>query len=205
MDGGTNPGLPGTGGGTMLRLYAAFSLPSHAARPLHDWSCRIAGSDEALHVVDAHDLHVTYAFLGDVVEDYVPAVAAALDSVAFSIPGPTGMRIDGVDRFGGGRVLGIDVHVELHAVLDTARDRFLASIAPYVPMADHRAWRPHCSLLRARGATELPDRDAIAAVQLERLEWIVPDLRLYASLPGPSGTLHRCLHAVPLGEPVLRD
>ena len=194
-----------SGGGVALRLYAALAVTDDAAAQLHDWAETVAAGRDDLRVGDRDDLHVTFAFLGDVVEEYVPVVAAALDAAAFSIPGPTAAIVDGVDRFGSGRVLGVDVELELHAMLDVARDRFLDALLPYAPHADRRAWRPHASLVRTRGDAQLPTHEALAAHPLGRVDWVIPDLRLYASLPGPDGTLHRQLHAVPLGEPVLHD
>ncbi|MCB0879688.1 MAG: hypothetical protein KDC46_12015 [Thermoleophilia bacterium] len=205
MGDGTKLTVGTSGGGVLLRLYAALPVTQPAAGRARDWAERLAAGVPDAQVADEHDLHVTFGFLGDVAEEYVPAVASALDAAAFSVPGPTSCTVDGVEPFGGGRVLGATIDVDLHAVLDSARDRFIDSVRPYAPHVDQRAWRPHLSLVRVPRGTALPNVRGAAALPDERIGWIAPELRLYASLPAPGGSVHRVLHAVPLGTPALQD
>lgn len=146
-------------------------------------------------------MHVTWSFLGDVAEEYVPAVATALGSAAHEMHGPVRCTTGAVESFGGGRVLAATVDVDLLAVLDAVRDRFQLAVAAYAPQLDRRPWHPHVSIVRA------PNRsiDALGPLPpLSASSWVAGELQLYASLPGPDGRQHRLLHAVPMGEPVHR-
>lgn len=194
-----------SGGGVTLRLFAALRIGASAATELHAWAhdaLRSAGVPERdATLVDPTQYHVTWAFLGDVVEEHVPAVARAIERAASEVPGPTSCRVVGAGQYGSGRVLGADVDVELLPLLDAARDHLLDTIHPYAPAADERSWRPHVTLIRARGGTRLPDR-LLTEPTPPAAAWIAPELRLLASLPAPGGRAHRVLHAVPFGTTV---
>jgi RNA 2',3'-cyclic 3'-phosphodiesterase len=194
-----------SGGGVSLRLFCALPVPLEHARTLASHAELLAVDDQGLFAGDAEDLHVTFAFLGEVTEEYVPAIADAVDAAAFTIPGPTGCAIRHVDSYGSGRVLAVDVEVELHALLDHARDQLLDAVRAYAPGLDQRPWRPHLSLLRATRGAKLPDVEARVQQQLARLRWVAGELRLIASLPGPTGPTYRQVHAVPFGKPALRE
>lgn len=200
-----NAPLPASGGGVQLRLFAALAMPAEQASRIVDVTEAIATGAPAARVTDPDDLHVTFAFVGAVAEEHVPAIATALDAAALEVPGATGCTVQSTAPFGGGRVLGADVDVELHAVLDAARDRFVQSIRPYAPHVDDRPWRPHLSLLRVPRGTALPEPSPAQSAALANARWIAGDVRLFASLPSPSGTTYRQLHAAPLGAPSLRD
>jgi 2'-5' RNA ligase len=192
----------GTGGGTTLRLFTALHVPNAQAEQLFDVADAMSATFEAGRALDSSTMHLTWAFLGDVAEEYVPVVAQALDAAAIDVPGPTLCTASTYDSFGRGRVLGAEVEVELLAMLDAVRDRFLDSVAPYAPQLDRRAWRPHVSILRASRNETLPEAMFARSALPSPVQWVSSDLRLYASLPSPVGTQHRMLHAVPLGAPV---
>jgi RNA 2',3'-cyclic 3'-phosphodiesterase len=194
-----------SGGGVSLRLFCALPVPQEHARTLASHADLLAADEPDLHPGVAEDLHVTFAFLGEVSEEYVPAIADALDAAAYSIPGPTGCAVRGVDAYGAGRVLAVDVDLELHSLLDRARDQLLDAVRAYAPALDQRPWRPHLSLLRATRGAQLPFVDARVQHQLARLRWVAGELRLFASLPGPTGPTYRQLHVVPFGEHALRE
>lgn len=193
-----------SGGGVALRLFTALHVPSDEATRLADVAEAIATRTSGARPVQAGELHVTYAFLGDVAEEYVPAVAGALDAAAFAVPGPTSCTLGQPALLGNGRALTLDVALDLHAVLDAARDTFVDAVQAYAPDVDRRPWRPHVTLLRTRSAGSMDRavdelRDAVPTST-----WVSPELRLYASLPGLTGRIHKVLHAVPFGTPVAR-
>lgn len=191
-----------SGGGIELRLFAALHVPHEHASVLADIGEALAGCTNGARAIPAEQLHVTWAFLGDVAEEYVPAVASALDGAAFAVPGPTSCSLGEPTVLGGGRALTLEVLPDLLAVLDAARDSFVNAVQSYAPHVDRRPWRPHVTLLRTRSQRSM----ARAIDQLRSLAptatWVSPELRLYASLPGPTGHLHRLLHAVPFGTAV---
>jgi 2'-5' RNA ligase len=193
-----------SGGGVELRLFAALHVPTDHARALADVAEAIAERVPGARPMPVEELHVTFAFLGDVAEEYVPAVAGALDAAAFQVPGPTSCTLGQPELMGGGRALTLDVSLDLHAVLDAARDVFVDSMLAYAPHADRRPWHPHVTLLRTRSeAATTRAAEALRAVAPSGT-WVSPELRLYASLPGPTGRIHKVLHAVPFGTPVAR-
>jgi 2'-5' RNA ligase len=154
--------------------------------------------------VPSEELHVTFAFLGDVAEEYVPAVAGALETAASAVPGPTACSVGEPVVLGGGRALTLDVSLDLHAMLDAARDSFVDSVHAYAPHLDLRPWHPHVTLLRTRSTTSMERALDELRSRTPRESWVSGELGLYASLPGPTGRLHKVLHAVPLGLPVPR-
>ncbi len=191
-----------SGGGVQLRLFAALHVPREHASALADISEALAGRTSGATAVPVGELHVTWSFLGDVAEEYVPAVASALDSAAFAVPGPTACSLGEPTLLGGGRALTLEVSLDLLAVLDAVRDSFVNAVQAYAPHVDRRPWHPHVTLLRTR--TQQSMSRAIEELRLlaPSATWVSPELRLYASLPGPTGHLHKLLHAVPFGAPV---
>ncbi len=192
-----------SGGGVTLRLFAAMHVSADPARRMVEHVEQALTQLGPAEVLESDSLHLTWAFLGDVTEEVVPAVVAAFEASVADVPGPTACTPTGAETFSGDRVLGLSVDVELLTLLDAARDRFLQTVAPYAPQLDERAWRPHVSVLRTHGQRRLPVHAAASVLPLPAgISWIAPDLRLYASLPAPAGRIHRVLHAVPFGEVV---
>ncbi len=196
----------GSGGGVALRLFAALAVSADTAVQIHAIGETIADQADDVRALDSDSMHVTFAFLGDVSEEYVPAVAASLDAAAMTLPGPVACSLRGTRPFGNGRVLGADVELDLLALLSNARDQFIDSVAPYAPSVDRRAWHPHLSILRSKSGSELPIPAEDAVRTIGRIGWVAGTLHLFASLPAPGGaTTHRELHAVPLGQAVLGE
>lgn len=191
-----------SGGGVELRLFAALHVPRERAAALADIGEALAERTNGATAVPVDQLHVTWSFLGDVAEEYVPAVASALDGAAFAVPGPTACALGEPTLLGNGRALTLEVSLELLAVLGAARDSFVNAVQAYAPNVDRRPWHPHVTLLRTRSEQSMTRAiDELRSIS-PTASWISPELRLYASLPGPTGHLHKLLHAVPFGTPV---
>jgi 2'-5' RNA ligase len=187
-----------------LRLFVALHVPADQAERLVDRAESIARGSDEVRVPDASTIHVTWAFLGSVDESHLPEIARALDAAAAEVPGPTLCSVGLAQSFGGGRVLGADVEIELLAPLGAARDAFLGDVAPLAPHADHRPWHPHVTILRTRRSLRrLPAHvHEHVGTQVASGNWVAGELRLYASLPGPDGSQHRVLHAAAFGAHV---
>lgn len=194
-----------SGGGMKLRLFASIAVPAAVARPLAGISEDVASRTRGAVAVTQGDLHVTFAFLGPVAEEYVPAVAAALEDAARTVPGPVACTLTGTAPFGGGRVLGATVDVDLLAVLSTVREGLLDAVRPYAPDLDERGWHPHVSLVRAPRDSEIDMPDARTLQRIVGATWVASGLTLLASLPGPAATFYRHVHEVPFGEHALLD
>lgn len=183
-----------------LRLFAALHVANEHAGQLADLGDAISERVDGLRPVPADQLHVTFAYMGDVVEDYVPAVAAALDAVAADVPGPTACILGAPVVLGAGHALALEVECDLHVLLDAARDVFVETVQAYAPTVDRRPWHPHLTVLRGE------EQDAVEQARLALIEhrptatWVSSEFRLYASLPSPNGRLHKLLHSVPFGH-----
>lgn len=191
-----------TGTSVQLRLFVAMAVPADPARQLAGYAEELAAESSSARMTDPAAMHFTFAFLGDVAEDDVEEVVDRLEDVAIEVPGPALCSIARLSAFAGGRVLGVEVDVDLLTVLDAGRDRFLDAVANVAPGADRRAWRPHVTIVRTRRGAMLPVRAADDVPPPPAVSWVVPELGLYASLPGPAGHQHRMLHAVPFGARV---
>ena len=186
----------GSGGGVALRLFAALALPPPVARELAEHAVSLVGCLPDAEAGEAHHMHLTFAYLGDVPEELLSIVAGALDEVARDIPGPVHCVTRALGLFGSGRVLGADINIDLLTSLGSARDRLLMQMRPYAPQLDDRPWRPHISLARARHETIALHGTMVLP---STMSWVSSALELHASLPAPGGRMHRQLHAVPLG------
>ncbi len=191
-----------TGGGAALRLFAALEVPAGMQRTLADLAEGASDSTDDARALAAEQLHVTFAFLGNVSEDYVPAVASALETAAASVPGAIACTLGEPALLGGGRALALDVTLDLHAVADAARDAFVDAVRTYAPGLDDRAWRTHLTVARTRTRPSERTLEVLERGLVERT-FVSPELRLYASLPGPTSRIHKVLHAVPFGAPAL--
>lgn len=193
-----------SGGGVTLRLFVAMELAPEPAVALARYAGALAEGHDDLRPLASDALHLTWAFLGDVAEEHVPAVARSLEVASSTVPGPTACSVAGVRAYGSGRVLGVEIDVELLTLLDAARDGFLRAVAPYAHGLDQRAWLPHVSVARARGRRTLPAALVDGPPQPPAATWIAPGLALYASLPAPDGRQHRRVHAFDFGAAVAR-
>jgi 2'-5' RNA ligase len=190
--------------GERLRLFVALGVPEREAEELADLAHLLAGRGIDARANGARELHVTLSFCGNVATSDLEVVVEAMHRAASAIPGPCRCALRHPDAFGHGRVLGVDVAIDLHAVLDPVRDRFLVDVADVAPQVDQRPWRPHLSLIRVGRRGTLPVVDDEVRDRLARTAWVAQELRLYASLPGPAGSTYRVIHAARLGAPTRR-
>ncbi|MCW2956593.1 MAG: 2-5 ligase [Thermoleophilia bacterium] len=189
-----------SGGGVALRLFVALPVDANATDLLLGYGERVASAHPGARVYDADSLHVTVAFLGDVPEEHVPAMAHIVDDAARGIPGATALTTTGAGIYGSGHALAVDVDADLLVLLSAARDRILTATTPWAPGTDQRAWHPHATVARA-GAGALFTQDVLDRVGMPpALTWLAPELRLYASLPGLGSRQRRVLHVARLGS-----
>lgn len=198
-------GARSSGGGVALRLFAAVRVPSEQARELAERAELLAEHASGARALTSDQLHLTFAYLGDVAEEHVPAVATALEAAARSITGPTSVTLGEPTQLGDGTALAFEASLDLHVLVDTARDRFIDAVVPYALDVERRPWHPHVTILRTRTNTSMQRVLDTLADGAPARSWVASELQLIASLPGPSGRLHKVLHSVPLGSPVPRQ
>jgi len=186
-----------------LRLFAAVYPPAPAVEHLVSFVSGLrvglaAAEGVNTRLARADTLHVTMAFLGDVADDRLTAVTAAL---ARAVDGPApSVCLTGGGRFGRGAFtvlwtgLGGDVDA-LRGLAGTLRRSLKKARLPH----DDRPWKPHLTIARPgdrldRAAIDA-DRAALAAYRGP--VWPAAEVVLMRSHLGPRPTYDR-LAAWPL-------
>ena len=174
----------------MIRLFTAIALPD-------DLRARIAALEAGVHGarwVAGDNLHITLRFIGEVAEDRVDDIVAALDEVrgrAFTVvPG-------GAGHFGNGRKLrsiwvGIESSPEIAALHDKVDHALVRTGLP----PEGRKYTPHVTVARLNGAKRghvlkwLEANGGFVALPFEARSFV-----LYESRMGRGGSVY-----VPLAE-----
>ena len=190
-----------------MRLFVGIELPP-AARAQIDAAVaklrsRLGRSCPKLDArwVESDKLHVTLWFLGEVADDRVPAVLAALGppfrTAAFSL------QISHFGAFpptGPARIIWMAIPhggAELRALNAETSDRF----APLGFEADRRPYTAHLTVARVRdprSARARALREALAAEIPEAVPFTVTSAALYRSRTSPKGSHYDVLLRVPL-------
>jgi len=185
-----------------LRLFVAVA-------PTPEVTSRIERALAALSTTHARaarwaspgSLHLTLAFLGEIAEELVPAIAAALRAVAAQHAGLS-LRFRGGGSFGSPRhprILWVPVEGDL-AALSALQRGVDAALVPLGHQPDPRPFSPHLTLARSREPRGDPALAACAAALAEddfgesRIAAIV----LYRSDLGRDGARYTSLDAFPL-------
>jgi 2'-5' RNA ligase len=145
---------------------------------------------------------VTLAFLGDVPDERVPAVADALDAAVESHDAAA-VRFAGGGTFGRGRftVLWAGLDGDVAALRDLAqavRGQLRRARLPF----DSKGFRPHLTIARPgdRLTREQIEADVATLVAYRGPEWPVDRMHLVASVLGPNPR-HTRVHTATLGQP----
>ncbi|MFJ9429443.1 RNA 2',3'-cyclic phosphodiesterase [Streptomyces sp. NPDC101490] len=136
-----------------MRLFAAVLPPperlaelGHVVDRLH----RLPGAD-ALRWTSPPGRHLTLAFLGEVDEELLPELYVRLARAAHRTP-PFPLRLRGGGHFGR-RALWTGVAGDLDELRLLAERADAAARRSGIPMDEHRGYRPHLTLARARTDT----------------------------------------------------
>ncbi|MFJ9629173.1 RNA 2',3'-cyclic phosphodiesterase [Streptomyces sp. NPDC091280] len=163
-----------------MRLFAAVLPPEHITAELAarvDELRRLPGADE-LRWTGRPGWHLTLAFYGEVDDDAVPELSAALERTARrSAPFPLALR--GGGQFGQGRALWAGAAGDV-----TALGLLADGCEEAATTGEHRRYRPHLTLARSRDARDVrPYLDRLD--DFAGREWTVDELVLVRSnLPG---------------------
>ena len=191
----------------MIRLFTALGLPDDLRRRL----TALQGGIDGARWVAPHNLHITLRFIGEVPEDRVHDIAAALDGIR---TGAFPVTVAGAGRFGNDsrtRALwaGVersDALVALHEKIDRAL--IGAGLPP-----EGRKYTPHVTPARfgaGQSGGRSRGRDPSAGRVLQWLEaqggfFAVPfearEFILYESHLGRNGADYLPLESFPLDEP----
>jgi 2'-5' RNA ligase len=144
--------------------------------------------------------HVTLRFLGEVDDDWVPALRAALGEVAARCAGPVRCEAGPATAwFNGGRVLQLPV-VGLDALAVLVLDA-TASIVPRPIGGSAPPFVGHLTLGRAKGGRIDPStRCALEGIPFVAT-WTIDSIDLVASVPTPAGVHYARRARVALTQP----
>ncbi|MEU9333942.1 RNA 2',3'-cyclic phosphodiesterase [Streptomyces sp. NPDC048290] len=170
-----------------MRLFAAVLPPEPVVAALAAEVTALRGlpGAEALRWTEPTGWHFTLAFYGEVADDVVPDLSARLARAA-GRTAPFALAVRGGGQFGHGRALWAGADGDLAELRRLADRAEAAGRRAGAGTGEHRRYRPHLTLARAR--TELD-----AGPYLEALDrfagprWTVTDLALVRSNPPVSG------------------
>jgi 2'-5' RNA ligase len=174
-----------------VRLFVAVYPPPAAVADLAEFTARLHVVRAGARVAVAATWHVTLAFLGEVPDERLPRVVAAVSLAAGTRPGPMRLRVGGGGTFGRGRSTVLWVGVgpavpELAELAGAVRRALGRARLPY----DRKPLRPHLTLARPGGRVpaDLVGEDVAALDGYRGPEWTVERVLLMSSQPGPTPT-----------------
>ncbi|MFF5501306.1 RNA 2',3'-cyclic phosphodiesterase [Streptomyces roseolus] len=164
-----------------MRVFAAVLPPAGALAELAAAvdALRALPGAEALRWTSPPGWHFTLAFMGEVDEGLLPDLRARLARAARRTE-PFGLRLHGAGHFGG-RVLWTGAAGDLDALRRLAERADAAARRAGIPMEEHRRYRPHLTIARARGEGAEPAPFVAALDGFEGTRWEVGELALVRS------------------------
>ena len=142
--------------GEMLRVFIAFELPSPIVQNLETLTRELKQDGLKLRWVKPNNIHLTLKFLGEVPQQDIAAIEAAMSRVS-GVAAPSALRfaLQGMGVFPNmrrPRVLWVGIGGDLEA-LDRLFKAVDAHLADAGFAAEQRAFKPHLTLAR------IPDRE----------------------------------------------
>ncbi len=185
-----------------MRLFIAIELAEALRSALDHAIGPLRAAEPALAWVPADKLHLTMKFLGDAGEEDAARLAAAAASVA-ERHAAFEMTLGGVGAFPNlRRPRVVWMAVEPDARLELLHHDLEIACAAAGYEVEGRPFRPHITLGRVHGPLP-PDRARALARAARRVAFAattdVDSLALLASMPDPTGSRYRRVHAAPLG------
>lgn len=182
-----------------FRLFIALTLPDDALDSLTWVQRHITEQALPVRAVKPDGLHLTLAFLGEISAERVPEVSAAMDR-ACEMVAPFELSLAGLGAFPGVRrpsVVWAGLTGELEA-LTTLHIYLNARLRDAGLPSETRAFRPHITLGRSRGAwsaTQLAAlRQLTTDVTVTPATWAVTAARLMRSELLPEGARYTTLY-----------
>jgi 2'-5' RNA ligase len=188
-----SPTLPEPGPRDASPLRVFFALwPDAGARDALSALASDSAAQARGRAPSAGNLHLTLAFLGDVVAERIGVLHAIGPAVAEAAP-PFTLTLDRVGAFGDGAIAWAGASAPPRE-LERLVQLLIGALAKDGFPTERRAFHPHVTL--ARHCRRPAGAGAIAAIA-----WRVEQITLNASELSPRGPRYRELGAWPLGSP----
>lgn len=185
-----------------MRLFVGVALDDRArsvvSEAAHALRRRIGRALDARWVPD-ENLHVTIRFIGQVADDAVPALAAAVAAPVAAHAGPVTVSGCGAfPRVERPRVVWAGV-TDTDGRLGAAFDEINRRLAGAGFAGEERPLSPHVTIARVKDVRDgRAVRTAVEACALGPVTMVVHELVLYRSITAPSGARYDALAPIPL-------
>jgi len=185
-----------------VRLFVAADLPDAVRARLGESRTGLAALPFDVRWTRPDGIHLTFTFLGEVPDDRVEGIRAALRASGCGGMGPVALSAHGVGVFPGRgrpRVIWVGVTGDLAAALRVKR-AIDAALAPLGVTPEERPFTPHLTIGRVTGG---PGGDGNAILErYARDDFGAFEMRafvLYESQLGPGGARYRAIESFALG------
>lgn len=185
-----------------MRLFVAFDLSAEVRQALRELVSQLQRASAEARWVRAEGLHLTLKFLGELPEEKLPALKEALARV--SSPRAVEMEFRGVGYFPHARrprVIWVGVRAsenlpDLAAQVETA-------VEPFGVAREPRAYVPHLTLGRFKGAKRLPRLlDQVSRLPSTEFGHVrTTEFTLYQSRLSPAGAQYTRLESFAFVRP----
>lgn len=185
-----------------MRVFVAVNLPEGERRAVYDATAPLRDGGLPVKWVRPEGLHVTMKFLGEVADERVTAIGAALEG-AVAAARPFEVTLGGVGAFPTpARPRVIWLGVEVHPALELLANDIENALQPFGFEAELRPFRPHVTLGRVRHGARpraFATLDALAAAVDYGGIAPVASVDVMQSILRPEGAEYALRHRAPLG------
>lgn len=179
-----------------MRLFVALPLPVEVRAPLDDAVEPVRRRHARLRWTRSDGWHLTLAFLGQVADDRLEEVVAAVRRGTRDAPAPRRLRLGDAGRFGR-RVLWVEVEDDPAGAVAELGARVQESLVDAGLLAETRPVRAHVTLARASSAVAVGP-GLVEEVTTPSLAWEPAAVELWSSLLGRGPARYRSEAVLPL-------
>ena len=184
-----------------MRLFIAINLPEPETRRLTTALYRLAAQDVAVRWVDAGAVHITLKFLGEVPDQRLPVVQAALEAAVLDVRA-FDVSLGGLGAFPSlARPNIFWLGVEAVPELLELQLRIEDAMATLGFEKEERPFKPHITLGRVRKDGRIPDRKRMDRMAIDfdyKGEFRVPAVDLMRSRLSPRGPRYEVVQRMDL-------
>lgn len=182
---------------SMIRAFIALDMPEAVQAGLGEIQARLRETGASVKWVKPDRIHLTLKFLGNVPQETLPQIAAALEAVA-SRTAPFRLRPEGCGAFPSlnqMRVIWVGLRGE-EKILDTLQREVEEAVLPLGFPKEDRPFKPHLTLGRVKGRQRLRSlQESLRAHESFAAEaFDVKELVLYKSDLRPEGAHYTPLY-----------